>query len=151
MQAIERFMDKVMPVPEAGCWLWIGAAKPTGYGNFYMDRAYVSAHRASYFLHKGEIPAGMLVMHKCDTPSCVNPDHLMIGTQQENIGDMFGKGRGRPNPSKGEGNPRALLTENDVRAIRASSDSTMALASQYGVAYHTVWHARKGLSWKEVA
>lgn len=149
--AIDRLLEKMTPVPESGCWLWLGAARPTGYGNFYLHGKHTTAHRASYVLHGGEVTADEVVMHKCDTPECINPAHLVVGTQQDNIHDMFRKGRGRPNPSKGEGNPRAKLSEDDVRAIRASDRPTAALARELGVSYFTVWHARKGLSWKAVA
>lgn len=84
-----------------GCWPWMGAALPTGYGFFTrytMDgnvrkRATVYAHRFSYELHHGEIPKGMLVMHTCDTPGCVNPGHLKLGTPQDNVDDMADKQR----------------------------------------------------------
>lgn len=145
-----RFADKAMPVPEAGCWLWTGAVKSNGYGTFYLHGRLISAHRASMILHGFDV-TGAVVMHKCDTPSCVNPAHLTIGTHRENSHDMFRKGRGRPNPSKGEGNPRALLTEADVRTIRASNEKTAALARRFGVSYWTIRDVRTGRRWQEVA
>lgn len=97
---IERFESLYVPVTETGCWLWIGCSTTKGYGEFYWKRPghhrTVFAHRASYAIrHGASPPAGMLVCHKCDTPSCVNPDHLFLGTALDNTRDMFSKGRER--------------------------------------------------------
>ena len=91
--AQDRFNEKWEPVTESGCWIWTGTVcGENDYGQFFIDK-HVRAHRASWMLHKGEIPDGMLVLHKCDIPQCVNPDHLFLGTQQDNIIDMTAKGR----------------------------------------------------------
>lgn len=94
---IERFTEKYIPVPEAGCWLWERAVLPAGYGLFGMrgrkGRRMFLAHRVSWELHNGPIPEGLVVCHKCDVPSCVNPDHLFIGTASDNQKDCFRKGR----------------------------------------------------------
>ena len=149
--ALDRFMEKVMPVPEAGCWIWVGATKPAGYGNFYMEGGHVNAHRASYEMHVGPVPDGAVVCHKCDTPSCVNPDHLFADSQCANLADMLRKGRHKPKRQAGELNGSAKLTFTDVAHIRASSEPTQALANRYGVRYQCIWQIRKGHSWKEAA
>lgn len=150
--AIDRFMEKVMPVPEAGCWLWIGAARPTGYGNFFLgNNVHMSAHRAALVLHGRDIPQGMSVLHKCDTPQCVNPDHLFVGTVQDNHDDMRAKGRGVYNPPSGEANGHSKLTTAVVRMIRSSDERTSPLAKRLGLAYQTVWQVRQRRSWKAVA
>lgn len=91
----ERFASKYIPEPNSGCWLWTGALFLTGYPQISPDWKKPNAygHRVSYEIHKGPIPAGMLVCHKCDVRSCVNPDHLYLGTHADNNRDMHIRGR----------------------------------------------------------
>ena len=90
----ERFWPNVEKSPN-GCWLWTGAKKRTGlpYGIIWVTNSPKVSHRISWILHKGEIPKGLCVLHKCDTPPCVNPDHLFLGTRVENNLDCIAKGR----------------------------------------------------------
>lgn len=94
----ERFEDKIFYSPD-GCWYWLGHVCKDGYGQITIrtdDNRYTSkAHRIAYQICKGDIPKGMYVLHSCDNPRCVNPDHLSVGTQKDNIKDMFQKGRSR--------------------------------------------------------
>lgn len=143
-------MEKVEPVPEAGCWLWLGAAKPSGYGNFYMDGRHVNAHRASLMLH-GRDPGALCVCHKCDTPSCVNPEHLFVGPQMANMADMRAKGRASTVRAVGEACGQAKLTLQQVREIRAGSEPTQSLANRLNVTYQAVRSVRIGRTWKAVA
>lgn len=92
----ERFFEKVHMVPEAGCWLWAGAWFQRGYGSFHVNSRPMSAHRFSWELHFGEITNGLHVLHKCDTPACVNPAHLYLGTDKDNVRDMLIRGRHNP-------------------------------------------------------
>lgn len=97
---IERMTAHVaqnyIPVPECGCWIWLGARDQYGYGKLGSHgRHMLSAHRLFYTFYKGEIPEGMSVCHKCDTPPCVNPDHLFLGTPLDNARDRERKGRGK--------------------------------------------------------
>lgn len=89
----------------AGCWEWVGAKLVRGYGHLSHEGKYLLAHRVSYELHNGPIPDGLLVLHSCDNPACVRPDHLWVGTPKQNTEDMHKKGRGatgskRPNAKK---------------------------------------------------
>ncbi len=101
----DRFEWKIEVDEYTRCWLWTGAKDSKGYGKFSIEQKYCGAHRASWLIYNGEIPDGMLVCHHCDTPACVNPVHLWIGTQSENLKDSVRKGRHsslRLNGSTGE-------------------------------------------------
>jgi hypothetical protein len=91
----ERFEELYYPVPECGCWLWERGVNSSGYGSLSVGDKTEMAHRVSYELYVGPIPPGLSVLHKCDTRSCVNPDHLFLGTRSDNNLDMSVKGRGR--------------------------------------------------------
>ena len=90
---IERFMSKVEPIPESGCWLWTGSTNDKGYGWTGLSGMPRLAHRAAYTLLVAPIPEGMNVCHKCDVRSCVNPTHLFVGSQRDNIRDASAKKR----------------------------------------------------------
>jgi hypothetical protein len=106
------------------------------------------AHRVSWELHHGEIPDGMQVCHKCDTPSCVNPDHLFLGTPQENHADMRRKGRSVP--PRGERNGHAILTEAQVRAIRQDPRTARRIAPEYGVKEWTIHGVKSRRTWAHI-
>ena len=89
-----RFESKYIPEPNSGCWLWTGSLVGWGYGRF-ASKHRTNAHRMSYMIYCEPIPDNMLVCHKCDVPSCVNPDHLFLGTTIDNINDKVRKGRAR--------------------------------------------------------
>jgi len=80
-------------ISDSGCWEWVGSMDRNGYGSFSMNGKSMGAHRASWLLYEGDIPEGMLLCHKCDNPSCVNPGHLFLGTQSDNMRDAYNKGR----------------------------------------------------------
>ena len=90
----EYILTNFTPVPESGCWIWTGGWTTEGYGAVRRDGRWVmSAHKLFYSAFKGDIPPGMLVCHSCDTPACVNPDHLFLGTDSDNQLDRHRKGR----------------------------------------------------------
>lgn len=116
-----RFWMKVSRSSPTECWLWIGAKKPTGYGNIRRDKKYTTAHRVSWEIHFGEVPNGMQVLHSCDNPSCCNPHHLMLGTSMSNHIDMVKKGRSNSNHKNrryGEENSKHKLSADQVKEIR---------------------------------
>jgi len=119
-EAKARFMSKVDIGGSDDCWLWTGTLDKDGYGVMGVGDRKIRAHRVSWAIHNGPIPEGMCVCHRCDVPGCVNPAHLFLGTQADNMRDMTIKGRSVQHPaSPGEGHPCAKLTEAQVLAIRA--------------------------------
>src|ERR1035437_9317920 len=114
-----KFAERYEIVTETGCWIWTGHLRIDGYGMFVLDRKPTRAHRASWELHVGPIPDKALVIHRCDVPACVNPAHLRLGTNDENMADMVAKGR----QAKGPRIRNSMFTEDQVRAIRADNRS----------------------------
>lgn len=137
-----------MPVPECGCWIWMGNEGPGGYGRVACAGKRIRAHRFSWEVYNGPIPEGVHVLHKCDTPLCVNPDHLFLGTIKDNSRDMHVKGRA-PN-KKGINHPMVKLTEKEVRSIRLSSLPYREISSEFGVALSAISRIKSGKRWGHV-
>ena len=148
-QVIDRVLDRVVRIPFSGCWIFTGATNEFGYGivgsggrGMPNDRA----HRITYKHFCGDIPVGMFVCHECDVPSCCNPNHLFLGTNQDNVNDMVRKKRNSPPPRNpnvvGSVHPGSKLTEQQVLLIRdayAKGISTQQqLADFYGVVRQTI-------------
>ena len=91
-----KFEDKINKNSNTGCWIFTGSCSANGYGKICVRYKTISTHRYSYIKYVGPIPEGLLVLHKCDTPSCVNPEHLFLGTQSDNMKDMYSKKRFNP-------------------------------------------------------
>jgi len=145
LTSIERFFAKVEPEPNSGCWLWIGCTtKPGphgggGYGQFWDGVGYVYAHRYSYRLAFGNLEESELVRHSCDNPPCVNPAHLLKGTDQDNTQDAVE--RGRLNPQRGERHWKATLSDlevEEIRNLRAQGSSLVELSCRFSVAESTI-------------
>ena len=141
-----------------GCWEWIGRRNKKGYGlatnsgRLLCSGNVVKAHRLSWFIHNGPIPEGMLVLHRCDNPPCVRPDHLFLGTHQDNLLDSMSKGRRMPN--KGELNGRSKLCTDDIPAIRElinSGISRREISRKYGVNESTIRRIARNRGWTHVS
>lgn len=147
----KRFWEKVLIGDD--CWEWQASRRTWGYGQTGVGNGKVrTAHRASWELVKGVIPAGLNVLHRCDNPPCVRPDHLFLGTLSDNMQDCAKKGRVKGGARKGEKHHKAKLTEAQVTEIRASADeSDTALALRYSVSRGLIWFIRTNKVWKEAA
>lgn len=150
----ERFWRYVEKRADDECWPWDGHKTPNGYGRIQTGgkgSPHESAHRVSYELHHGPIPEGLVIMHSCDNPACVNPAHLSVGTYKDNTQDMIRKGRKRGTSPIGERSGKARLTEEAVRFIRANPTMThVALARHLGVGTSTIRGVRIGRVWSHV-
>jgi hypothetical protein len=148
---IRRFWDKVQKAGDDECWLWTASVAGRGYGQMKRpgERRQVYAHRLSYELHCGPVPAGMAVLHQCDTPRCVNPKHLFLGTLADNAGDMQRKGR----HLYGEKNTQHRLSEAEVHGIFDMLDEgtpQALIARSYGVGQMTISRIGRGERWRHV-
>jgi len=151
-----RFMDKVVVNP-TGCWLWTGACNSCGYGSIRIENKDHKAHRLAYELFVGPIEdirgtdcRGTCVIHSCDTPLCVNPAHLRLGTHKENMEDKAIRGRVVNHPLLGEEHQNSKLTVQKVREIRrlaAHGQSAVMIAPSMGVHYATVGDVIRRRTW----
>lgn len=130
---LTRMDDLYIPVPESGCWIWLGLTDDFGYG-FCCG---VRAHRYFYIRHNGPLAKGMGVFHKCDTPSCVNPDHLFAGEQQENVKDMCKKGR-QAKGRRHKSSPESRQRRDKVKELLRSGVHPRQVALEAGVSMWVV-------------
>lgn len=148
----ERFFANIEYDTNGGCWLWSGAMpQGVGYGTIQKDGRTLGAHRVSYELHRGEIPRGLYVLHKCDVRACVNPSHLYAGTQKENERDKIVRGRRRLRV--GDQCRGSKLREADIPGIRRRllmGHSCKAIAADYGVTDCAINALRRGRTWWHV-
>lgn len=171
---IRSFNDRVVKDPSDpvnGCWLWIGSISPTGYGQSTTGG---HAHRASWRIHRGEIPDELCVLHRCDVRPCVNPDHLFLGTRTDNSKDMVAKGRQssgerhslrctrgpehsrirKESASKGDDHHTSKLTIKIVKECRKRRKDTGCsfgkMAKEYGVTKATMRRAVVGITWSHI-
>lgn len=149
-----RFWEKVERGPD--CWLWRGTIKDRRYGVIGLPvKGFRYAHRLSYELHFGPIPPGLSVLHRCDNPPCVRPDHLFLGTQRDNLADMRAKGREAGPGTRvnfGEQNGRAVLDWPKVIRIRqrhANGEQIKTIARDLGVGQTTIANIVHRRRWRE--
>lgn len=158
-----RFAERVDKTPGHGpqgdCWLWTGAKTQFGYGQIGRGggrgQRVDYAHRVSYEIEHGLVlgaarETGVLVLHRCDNPSCVNPTHLFLGSDADNSADKIAKGRNRTGDQAGERNPRSRLTDDTVRAMRLQRGSYSETAEAFGVSVTTAWNVRNRVTWKHI-
>lgn len=139
----DRFWSQVHRADEDKCWPWVGASLQKGYGYISFggrDATKLLSHRAAWLLTNGDLPAGMVVRHKCHNRLCCNPSHLCLGTQADNVDDMW----------KNVGGPRgnARLTPKQIAAIKSDPRSSRQLAPIYGVSDAHIRSIRNGRTWK---
>ena len=152
---MERFWSKVEKSP--GCWLW-KAAVASGYGTFRRpDGSMIGAHRMSYILAHGMIPDGLQVLHKCDNKLCVRPDHLFLGTQQDNMDDMIAKGRQARGDRLNHPEQTGTLNNNTklslptvvcIRSLHSAGYRQCDIARAVGVTRANVWAIIHNKSWQ---
>lgn len=151
----ERFWGRVQKTDT--CWLYTGAKDQTGYGYLHNPLGkvprYTTAHRYSWVLANGPVPAGLHVLHKCDVHACCNPAHLFVGTAKDNMADCAAKGRS----TRGERNRQSRLTDEQVREIRRDfvkvstcKTNTKELAARYGVGIGAISAITRGDTWKHL-
>lgn len=135
----ENLLESCVPEPNTGCWLWLRGEGNFGYGRVRVAKKSEYAHRASFLAFKGEIPEGLSVLHSCDTAACINPGHLRLGTQKDNMADASRRGRvaGR----------RSRFTQEQLdemkRRVLAGEDSRV-LSREYGLGEGYFWRMRRG-------
>lgn len=147
----KRLHEMSVPVPESGCWLWTACETDGGYGLITYRNRSIGAHRAAWIAFRSPIPKGAMVCHKCDTPQCMNPDHLFLGSPSDNARDMVRKGRNRDNSGSRHG--MSKLDETKVREIRRrwmSGHTRRQIASDYGIDYRHVSYITSGKGWRHV-
>ncbi len=137
----ERFWKATPIGTREACWEWQGHRVRDEYGSLKLDGKAIRVHRYSWILHNGQIPDGLFVLHRCDNPPCVNPDHLFLGTQSDNMLDMSLKQR----------NTRARLSTDEVLMIRDSCEIQQILADRYGVAQSTISKIKLRKRWRHLA
>lgn len=152
----ERLDHYSIPEPNSGCWLWCGSVTRGGYGHLNVAlpgsraRRAHPAHRLSWIAHQGPIPTGLWILHKCDVRSCINPDHLFVGTHAENMADMVAKGRHRRGDYRGEKHGSTTLSERQVLEIRADRRTYRGIGKAYGISPATVCRIKCGDTWTHV-
>jgi len=145
----ERFLKYVQKTDS--CWWWRGGINQKGYGMFNVQGKPRLAPRIAWGIFKGEVPAGIFVCHKCDRPLCVNPEHLFLGDQMDNMKDMISKGRARKRSLYGEQHWCHKLSDSQVKEIIKSKDPGIELAFKFGVSTTTISDIRNRRIWKHLS
>lgn len=144
----QRFWFYVDKKQKNDCWHWTGSCNNKGYGRIQINKKNIAAHRLSWKIHFGMIPKDLCVLHTCDNPKCVNPNHLFLGTSEDNIKDKVDKNR----QAKGENIGISKLTMNQVKEIRILKGkfSQRKIAKMFSVAYSTIAYIHKNKTWRHI-
>ena len=150
---MDRFWSNINKETEKGCWEWTGGLNFSGYGRIYYDKKRVFAHRFSYELHYGKFDTNLVVMHICDNTKCVNPEHLRLGTQADNVYDMVNKNRHVK--LKGSDNGFCKLNDEEVKEIKNYLKNYYygmyrELGRKYNVKYNTISNIHQNITWKHI-
>ena len=148
MSSAQRFWSKVAPAPSECCWEWTACIESNHYGRVWFNNRKALAHRVAYQLAKGEIPDGLVVRHTCDNPACCNPDHLILGTQADNMVDMVKRKR-NCNP-KGEQHYGSKLTTAQVMEVYSSPLNQYEIAKLYNIDQSIVSRIKHKKIWKHI-
>jgi hypothetical protein len=148
-----KLANKFIIDDAAGCWNWIAATNARGYGvvgRGGRGAGLHKAHRASWMVHRGDIPDGMWVLHKCDNPRCINPEHLYLGDHQQNVRDMVSRGRNVIPDNRGERASWAKLTAEAARDIKSRRLTGREFAELYRVSLSAVRRIWEGKNWSSL-
>ena len=140
---IERVEAGYIPIPETGCWIWEKSVSGKGYARMSIKDRLYGVNRVAWEIYRGHIPNGMNVLHNCDTPLCINPDHLFLGTFSDNLQDCHNKGR--------KNHPRGLTNEQAVAILahHTAGISVPDIATKFSVGHQTVYGIVRGELYKD--
>lgn len=140
----ERLLENSIPIPECGCLIWLGALDKSGYGKIHINKIGVlKTHRLAWEIENGPILNNSHVLHNCDTRCCINPNHLFLGTNLDNVNDKVFKNR----TPFGVNHWKTNFTNQQIEEIRNSTLKTKKLAEIYKVSYGTIWQIRNNKRW----
>jgi hypothetical protein len=153
----ERLFSRIIKQDDE-CWIWTGSKAESGHGHINVGKnKMMKTHRLSWIFLRGPIPDGLCVLHHCDVPACINPDHLYVGTVQNNVDDMWARGRQPKDynhpPQDCENNPNALLSNKQVAEIKRmllDGKRQVDVARMFGVSRFVIWSISKGRTWKDI-
>jgi hypothetical protein len=140
----EKIEKHITRIPESGCWIWMSTIENSGYGRVCDGKKPFYAHRVAYEQKYGSIPNGKMALHHCDIRCCVNPDHLFIGSQKDNMIDKMLKNR----QAKGEKHGNSRLTESQALEAKFSSEKPEVLAKKFGYSASGIRQIKAGTAWK---